>query len=232
MVQYHDGRLARRKPLADAAMKEMGMSADHHHHHHDHHHDNRYSDMQARVRALETVLTEKGLIDPAAIDVIVETYETKVGPRNGAHVVAKAWSDPQFAEWLKEDATAAIASLGYAGRQGEHMRAVFNTPETHNLVVCTLCSCYPWAVLGLPPVWYKAPAYRSRAVIDPRGVLTEFGLTLPDDKKIRVWDSTAELRYLVIPERPDGTENMSEEELAKLVSRDAMIGTAIAGVPA
>ncbi|TCV65459.1 nitrile hydratase [Neorhizobium sp. R1-B] len=208
------------------------MSADHHHHHHDHHHDNRYSDMQARVRALETVLTEKGLIDPAAIDVIVETYETKVGPRNGAHVVAKAWSDPQFAEWLKEDATAAIASLGYAGRQGEHMRAVFNTPETHNLVVCTLCSCYPWAVLGLPPVWYKAPAYRSRAVIDPRGVLTEFGLTLPDDKKIRVWDSTAELRYLVIPERPDGTENMSEEELAKLVSRDAMIGTAIAGVPA
>lgn len=208
------------------------MSADHHHHHHDHHHDNRYSDMQARVRALETVLTEKGLIDPAAIDVIVETYETKVGPRNGAHVVAKAWSDPQFAEWLQEDATAAIASLGYAGRQGEHMRAVFNTPETHNLVVCTLCSCYPWAVLGLPPVWYKAPAYRSRAVIDPRGVLTEFGLTLPDDKKIRVWDSTAELRYLVIPERPDGTENMSEEELAKLVSRDAMIGTAIAGVPA
>ncbi|WP_105373855.1 nitrile hydratase subunit alpha [Neorhizobium huautlense] len=208
------------------------MSADHHHHHHDHHHDNRYSDMQARVRALETVLTEKGLIDPAAIDVIVETYETKVGPRNGAHVVAKAWSDPQFAEWLKEDATAAIASLGYAGRQGEHMRAVFNTPETHNLVVCTLCSCYPWAVLGLPPVWYKAPPYRSRAVIDPRGVLAEFGLTLPDDKKIRVWDSTAELRYLVIPERPDGTENMSEEELAKLVSRDAMIGTAIAGVPA
>lgn len=210
----------------------MSANHHHHHHHHDHHHDNRYSDMQARVRALETVLTEKGLIDPAAIDVIVETYETKVGPRNGAHVVAKAWSDPQFAEWLKEDATAAIASLGYAGRQGEHMRAVFNTPETHNLVVCTLCSCYPWAVLGLPPVWYKAPPYRSRAVIDPRGVLAEFGLTLPDDKKIRVWDSTAELRYLVIPERPDGTENMSEEELAKLVSRDAMIGTAIAGVPA
>ena len=210
----------------------MSANHHHHHHHHDHHHDNRYSDMQARVRALETVLTEKGLIDPAAIDVIVETYETKVGPRNGAHVVAKAWSDPQFAEWLKEDATAAIASLGYAGRQGEHMRAVFNTPETHNLVVCTLCSCYPWAVLGLPPVWYKAPPYRSRAVIDPRGVLAEFGLTLPDDKKIRVWDSTAELRYLVIPERPDGTENMSEEELAKLVSRDAMIGTAIAGAPA
>ena len=212
------------------------MSADHHHHHdhdldQDHHHDNRYSDMQARVRALETVLTQKGLIDPAAIDAIVETYETKVGPRNGAHVVAKAWSDPQFTEWLRTDATAAIASLGYTGRQGEHMRAVFNTPETHNLVVCTLCSCYPWAVLGLPPVWYKAPAYRSRAVIDPRGVLAEFGLTLPEDKKIRVWDSTAELRYLVIPERPDGTEIMSEEEHAILVSRDAMIGTAIAGAP-
>jgi nitrile hydratase len=185
--------------------------------------------MQARVRALETVLTEKGLIDPAAIDAIVETYETKVGPRNGAHVVAKSWADPEFRAWLERDATAAIASLGYMGRQGEHMRAVFNTPETHNLVVCTLCSCYPWAVLGLPPVWYKAPAYRSRAVIDPRGVLAEFGLSLPDTKKIRVWDSTAELRYLVIPERPEGTEGMSEEALARLVSRDSMIGTAIAG---
>ncbi|CAN7350942.1 nitrile hydratase subunit alpha [Neorhizobium sp. LjRoot104] len=214
------------------------MSEDHHHHDHDHHHhghghdhahDNRYSDMQARVKALETVLTEKGLIDPKAIDEIVETYETKIGPRNGARVVAKAWSDPDFAEWLRTDATAAIASLGYTGRQGEHMRAVFNTPDTHNLVVCTLCSCYPWAVLGLPPVWYKAPAYRSRAVIDPRGVLAEFGVTLPETKKIRVWDSTAELRYLVIPERPDGTDGLSEERLADLVSRDAMIGTAIAG---
>ncbi|MFA1625177.1 nitrile hydratase subunit alpha [Rhizobium mongolense] len=202
---------------------------DHDHHHH--HHDNRYSDMQARVKALETVLTEKGLIDPAAIDAIVETYETKIGPRNGAHVVAKAWSDPAFAEWLKSDATAAIASLGYTGRQGEHMRAVFNTPKTHNLVVCTLCSCYPWSVLGLPPVWYKAPAYRSRTVIDPRGVLAEFGLTLPAEKKIRVWDSTAELRYLVIPERPEGTEGLSEQQLAGLVSRDAMIGTAIASAP-
>ena len=200
-------------------------------HDHDHHHDNRYTDMQARVKALETVLTEKGLIDPAAIDVIVETYETKIGPRNGAHVVAKAWSDPAFADWLKRDATAAIASLGYAGRQGEHMRAVFNTPDTHNLVVCTLCSCYPWSVLGLPPVWYKAPAYRSRAVIDPRGVIAEFGLGLPEDKKIRVWDSTAELRYIVIPERPAGTEGMNETELADLVSRDAMIGTAIAKNP-
>ncbi|PLK69002.1 nitrile hydratase subunit alpha [Rhizobium sp. TH135] len=203
---------------------------DHHHHHHghDHHHDNQYSDMQARVKALETLLTEKGLIDPAAIDAIVETYETKVGPRNGARVVAKAWVDPEFAGWLKRDATAAIASLGYTGRQGEHMRAVFNTPDTHNLVVCTLCSCYPWSVLGLPPVWYKAPAYRSRAVIDPRGVLAEFGVTLPETMGIRVWDSTAELRYLVVPLRPAGTEGLDEEALAKLVTRDSMIGTGLA----
>lgn len=203
---------------------------DHDHDHH-HHHDNRYSDMQARVRALETVLTEKGLIDPAAIDAIVETYETKVGPRNGARVVAKAWSDPGFSERLKQDATAAIASLGFTGRQGEHMRAVFNAPETHNLVVCTLCSCYPWAVLGLPPVWYKAPAYRSRAVIDPRSVLAEFGVTLPEDTKIRVWDSTAELRYLVVPMRPAGTEGLDEEALVDLVTRDSMIGTGLALAP-
>ena len=196
-----------------------------------HHHDNHFSDMQARVKALETLLTAKGLIDPKAIDAIVETYETKIGPRNGAHVVAKAWTDPDFAAWLKEDATTAIASLGYTGRQGEHMRAVFNTPETHNLVVCTLCSCYPWSVLGLPPVWYKAPAYRSRAVIDPRGVLAEFDLVLPEGQAIRVWDSTAELRYLVIPERPAGTEALGEAELAALVSRDAMIGTAIVRQP-
>lgn len=210
------------------------MHDDHEHHHghaHDHGHDNRYTDMQARVRALETVLVEKGLIDPKAVDAIVETYETKIGPKNGARVVAKAWSDPVFADWLKADATAAIASLGYTGRQGEHMRAVFNTPGTHNLIVCTLCSCYPWAVLGLPPTWYKAPAYRSRAVIDPRGVLAEFGLALPKETKIRVWDSTAELRYLVIPERPDGTDGLDEQALAALVSRDAMIGTAVAGVP-
>jgi nitrile hydratase subunit alpha len=212
------------------------MSGGNSHYHHDedghhHHHDNRYTDMQARVKALETLLTEKGLIDPAAIDAIVETYETRVGPRNGAAVVAKAWSDPAFAEWLKSDATGAIASLGYTGRQGEHMRAVFNTPETHNLVVCTLCSCYPWSVLGLPPVWYKAPAYRSQAVIDPRGVLAEFGLTLPESTGIRVWDSTAELRYLVIPQRPGDTDGLSETELTALVSRDAMIGTAVAGVP-
>ncbi|WP_349437861.1 nitrile hydratase subunit alpha [Pararhizobium sp. A13] len=199
------------------------------HDHDDHdHHDNHFSDMQARVKALETVLTQKGLIDPAAIDAIVETYETKVGPRNGARVVAKAWSEPDFADWLARDATAAIASLDYTGRQGEHMRAVFNTPETHNLVVCTLCSCYPWAVLGLPPVWYKAPPYRSRAVINPRGVLEEFGLTLHETKKIRVWDSTAELRYIVIPERPEGTEGLDQEALADLVTRDSMIGTGLA----
>ena len=206
-----------------------GHSHDDDHHHHDH--DNSYSDMQARVKALETLLTEKGLIDPAAIDRIVESYETKIGPRNGAQVVAKAWADPAFDDWLRRDATAAIASLGFTGRQGEHMRAVFNTPDTHNLVVCTLCSCYPWSVLGLPPVWYKAPAYRSRAVIDPRGVLAEFGVTLPEETRIRVWDSTAELRYLVIPQRPAGSEGLDEVALADLVSRDAMIGTAVARSP-
>jgi len=195
---------------------------------HDHDHDNELDPFAARVRALETILARKGLIDPAAIDVIVDTYETKIGPRNGARVVAKAWSDPAYADWLRRDATAAIESLSYTGRQGEHMQAVFNTEETHNLVVCTLCSCYPWSVLGLPPVWYKAPPYRSRAVIDPRGVLEEFGLSLPATTRIRVWDSTAELRYLVVPARPEGTEGWSEDRLAGLVSRDAMIGTALA----
>ena len=202
-----------------------------HDHDRDHGHDNHFSPTEARVRALETILTEKGLIDPAAIDAIVETYETKVGPRNGARVVARAWRDPDFADWLRQDATAAIASLGFTGRQGEHMQAVFNTGDTHNLVVCTLCSCYPWSVLGLPPVWYKAPPYRSRAVIDPRGVLDEFGLVLPKDKKIRVWDSTAELRYLVVPQRPAGAEGWSEEQLADLVTRDSMIGTGLALEP-
>jgi len=195
---------------------------------HSHNHGNDMDPMTARVRALETILTEKGLIEPAAIDAIIETYEKHVGPRNGAKVVAKAWTDAEFRDWLERDATAAIASMGYTGRQGEHMRAVFNTPDTHNLVVCTLCSCYPWSVLGLPPVWYKSPPYRSRAVADPRGVLAEFGLTLPADSRIRVWDSTAELRYLVIPERPAGTETMSEDQLAGLVTRDSMIG---AGLP-
>ncbi|MGN8022434.1 nitrile hydratase subunit alpha [Phyllobacterium sp. 22229] len=203
------------------------MSHDHDHHHH----DNELDPMAARVRALETILTEKGLVDPDAINAIVDTYETKVGPRNGARVVAKAWVDAEFNAWLRRDATAAIASLSYTGRQGEHMQAVFNTPETHNLVVCTLCSCYPWSVLGLPPVWYKSPPYRSRAVIDPRGVLAEFDLVLPDTTNIRVWDSTAELRYLVIPLRPQGTDGWSEEQLATLVTRDSMIGTGLARVP-
>jgi nitrile hydratase len=198
-------------------------------HDHDDPHDNDLDPMDARVRALETILTQKGLIDPAAIDVIVDTYQTKIGPRNGAKVVAKAWTDPTYADWLKRDATAAIAALGFTGRQGEHMQAAFNTADTHNLVVCTLCSCYPWSVLGLPPVWYKAPAYRSRAVIDPRGVLEEFGLKLSSDTKIRVWDSTAELRYLVVPMRPAGSDGMDEDQLADLVTRDSMIGTAIAG---
>lgn len=196
--------------------------------HHHHHHDNDLDPFAARVKALETILTEKGLIDPAAIDAIVETYEHKVGPRNGARVVARAWTDPEFAAWLKRDATAAIASLGYMGRQGEHMQAVFNTPETHNLVVCTLCSCYPWTVLGVPPVWYKAPSYRSQAVINPRVVLAEFGLKLSEDARIRVWDSTAELRYMVVPMRPVKTDGLREDELAKLVTRDSMIG---AGLP-
>ena len=204
-------------------------------HEHDHDHDHEGSDLSPialRVKALESLLVEKGYVDPAALDVLIETYETKVGPRNGARVVAKAWSDPAYAEWLKRDATAAIGSLGYEGRQGEHMVALFNSPEVHNMVVCTLCSCYPWPVLGLPPVWYKSMPYRSRAVIEPREVLSEFGVTLPDGKQVQVWDSTAEVRYLVIPERPAGTEGWSEEQLAGLVSRDAMIGTGLANVPA
>lgn len=204
----------------------------HDHHHHDHEHDNHFTPIEARVKALESLMVEKGYVDPAALDVIIDTYETKVGPRNGARVVAKAWSDPAYAARLKQDATAAIAELGYTGRQGEHMVSVWNTPDEHNMVVCTLCSCYPWSVLGLPPVWYKSPPYRSRAVIDPRGVLAEFGVTLPETTRIRVWDSTAEIRYLVIPDRPAGTEGWSEERLADLVTRDAMIGTGLARQPA
>ena len=183
------------------------------------------SEIELRVRALESILVEKGYVQPAAIDALAETYETKVGPRNGAQVVAKAWSDPAFHEWLLSDATAAIASLGFGGRQSEHMVALENTAEEHHLVVCTLCSCYPWAVLGLPPVWYKSAPYRSRAVIDPRGVLEDFGVRLPATTSIRVWDSTAEIRYLVIPMRPDGTDDLDERELAGLVTRDSMIGT-------
>ena len=205
---------------------------DHHHphdHDHDHdHHGSELSPMEARVRALESILVEKGYVEPAALDAIIDTYETKIGPRNGARVVARAWSDPAYAQRLRDDATAAIGEFGFSGRQGEHMVAVFNDDETHHMVVCTLCSCYPWPVLGLPPVWYKSAPYRSRVVIDPRSVLAEFGLQLPAAKKVRVWDSTAEIRYLVIPQRPAGTEGMSEEELAELVTRDSMIGTGLA----
>ena len=208
------------------------MTASSHHDDHDHSHsDNNLSEMDLRVRALESLLVEKGYVDPGAIEAIVQTYETKIGPRNGAAVVAKTWSDPAFRAWLMRDATEAIASLGFTGRQGEHMVAVENTPQQHNLVVCTLCSCYPWSVLGLPPTWYKSPPYRSRAVIDPRGVLAEFGVNLPAATRIRVWDSTAELRYLVVPQRPEGTEAFSEEALAALVTRDSMIGVGLARHP-
>ncbi len=193
---------------------------------HEHAHQAVPSDPALRVKALESLLVEKGLVDPAALDALIDTYEHKIGPRNGARVVARAWVDPAYKQRLLANATAAIAEFGYAGTQGEHMVAIENTPQVHNLVVCTLCSCYPWSVLGLPPVWYKSAPYRSRAVIDPRGVLREFGLDLPETVEVRVWDSTAELRYLVLPERPAGTEHLSEEELAALVSRDAMIGVA------
>lgn len=199
-------------------------------HGHDHEHSH-LDETDLRVRALQTVLTQKGYIEPAALDEIVDTYQTRIGPRNGARVVAKAWSDPAFRDWLRRDASAAIASLGYAGRQGEHMVAVENTPQVHNMVVCTLCSCYPWPVLGLPPVWYKSAPYRSRAVRDPRGVLADFGVTLPPGKEVRVWDSTAEVRYLVIPERPAGSEGLGEEQLAALVTRDSMIGTGLPKSP-
>jgi nitrile hydratase len=201
-----------------------------HHHGHDHGHSE-LSDIELRVRALESILTEKGYVDPAAIDVLVETYETRIGPRNGAKVVAKAWADPAYREWLLTDATPAIAALGFTGRQGEHMVAVENTAEEHNMVVCTLCSCYPWPVLGLPPVWYKSAPYRSRAVLDPRGVLAEFGVELPRTTRIRVWDSTAEIRYLVVPMRPEGTEGLDEDALADLVTRDSMIGVGLARLP-
>jgi nitrile hydratase len=185
--------------------------------------------LELRVRALEQQLTDKGYIDPAALDVLIDAYQTKIGPRNGARVVARAWCDAEFHRWLLSDATAAIASLGFTGRQGEHMVAVENTPQVHNLVVCTLCSCYPWAVLGLPPTWYKSAPYRARAVNDPRGVLREFGVELPATTQIRIWDSTAEVRYLVLPLRPAGSEHLSEAALAALVTRDSMIGTGLVG---
>jgi nitrile hydratase len=196
-----------------------------------HSHSTPPSDTALRVKALESLLIEKGLVDPAALDALIDTYENKVGPRNGAAVVARAWVDPDYKARLMADATAAIAELGFTGRQGEHMVVVENTPEVHNMVVCTLCSCYPWTVLGLPPVWYKAAPYRARAVKDPRGVLGDFGVELAEDVEIRVWDSTSEVRYLVLPERPPGTEGLSEAELTALVTRDSMIGTGLALTP-
>jgi nitrile hydratase subunit alpha len=211
------------------------MTEDAQHPHEDHsHNDAEHSelgDMDLHVRALRTVLEQKGYIDPAALDVLIDTYETKIGPRNGARVVAKAWTDQPFREWLLADATAAIASLGFGGRQGEMMVAVENTESIHNLVVCTLCSCYPWPVLGLPPTWYKSAPYRSRAVKDPRGVLAEFGIQVSDAVEVRIWDSTAEVRYLVIPQRPPGTGNLSEAQLAELVTRDSMIGAGLPRIP-
>jgi nitrile hydratase len=206
------------------------------HDRHDHDHPNKHaaplSGPALRVKTLESLLTEKGLIDPAALDALIDTYEHKVGPRNGAKVVARAWTDRAYKQRLLMNASAAIAELGFTGRQGEDMVVVENTPTVHNLVVCTLCSCYPWPVLGLPPVWYKSAPFRSRAVIDPRGVLREFGVEISDDVEVRVWDSTAELRYLVLPERPPGTERMSADELEALVTRDAMIGVAKVQAPA
>jgi nitrile hydratase len=204
------------------------MAEHEHDHDHDHHdHGSELSETQLRVRALETVLTEKGYIDPAAIDAIIEAYETKIGPRNGAVVIAKAWADPAFKKALLADATKAVGTLGHVSRVGDHLVAVENTEKRHNMIVCTLCSCYPWEILGLPPVWYKSAPYRSRAVKDPRGVLSDFGVTLPKDTEIRVWDSTAETRFIVLPMRPAGTEGWSEEKLADLVTRDSMIGTGL-----
>ena len=202
------------------------MPHDHQHSHDESDSSNLPSDPALRVKALESLLVEKGLIDPAALDAIVDTYEHKIGPRNGAKVVARAWTDPEFKRRLLADATAAIGAMGYLGRQGEHMVVVENTPAVHNLVVCTLCSCYPWPVLGLPPVWYKSDAYRSRAVIEPRGVLREFGVDIADDVEVRVWDSTAEIRYLVLPQRPSNSDGLSEAQLAELVTRDSMVGVA------
>ncbi|MDQ5180303.1 nitrile hydratase subunit alpha [Klebsiella variicola subsp. variicola] len=200
-------------------------------HQHDNDHTEPPADIELRVRALESLLQEKGLIDPAALDELIDTYEHKVGPRNGAQVVAKAWSDPEYKRRLLADATAAIAELGFSGVQGEDMQVVENTPDVHNVTVCTLCSCYPWPVLGLPPVWYKSAPYRSRIVIDPRGVLAEFGVNIPESKEVRVWDSSAELRYLVLPERPAGTDGWSEAQLIELVTRDSMIGTGLVAAP-
>lgn len=201
------------------------------HDHHDHPHALLPPDPALRVRALETILTRKGLIDPAALDAIIDTYETKIGPKNGAQVVARAWSDPAFKAALLNDATAVVSEMGFYGRQGEHIVAVENTPAVHNMVVCTLCSCYPWPLLGIPPAWYKSDAYRARAVREPRKVLAEFGVVLPDETSVRVWDSTAEVRYLVVPMRPEGTDGWDVDALADIVTRDAMVGTAVVSAP-
>jgi nitrile hydratase subunit alpha len=198
---------------------------------HDHGEGSELSEVELRVRALESLLTEKGYVDPAALDEMIDIYENRVGPRNGASVVARAWADAEYRRWLLDDGSAAIADMGYTGRQGEDMVVLENTPARHNMVVCTLCSCYPWPVLGLPPMWYKSAPYRSRVVIDPRGVLAEFGVTLPDGMDVRVWDSTSEIRYLVLPLRPEGTEGWSQQQLADIVTRDSMIGTGVVAVP-
>jgi nitrile hydratase len=221
-------RMVRRLPAQARQGYDVAVTRDHSHGNDDHGDHSELSELELRVRALHTVLEQKGYIESAALDALIDAYQTKIGPRNGARVIARAWVDPAFREWLLTDATAAIASLGYSGRQGEHMVAVENTRSRHNLVVCTLCSCYPWSVLGLPPTWYKSAPYRARAVRDPRGVLGDFGVTLPESTEIRVWDSTAEVRYLVIPMRPHGTGHLNEEQLAALVTRDSMIGTGLA----
>jgi nitrile hydratase subunit alpha len=236
MADAGDRPVGRRKFLSEAAASTAGLvvtphigsakRADLRTHEQDQGHQDAPSDVALRVKALESILVEKGMVDPATIDAVIDTYESKVGPRNGARVVARAWVDSAYRKRLLADGTTAIGEFGYGGSQGEHMVVVENTPTVHNLVVCTLCSCYPWPVLGLPPTWYKSAPYRSRAVIDPRGVLREFGVTLTDDVQVRVWDSTAEIRYLVLPERPSGTEGMTEEQLAALVTRDAMVGVA------
>ena len=217
---------SRRRFMAVTGGAAMEGHAHGQEHGHDHNHQVVPSDPALRTKALESLLVEKGLVDPKALDALVDAYENKIGPRNGARVVARAWVDPAYRKRLLADGGAAIAEMGYEGAQGEHMVVVENTPKVHNMVVCTLCSCYPWPVLGLPPVWYKSASYRSRAVIEPRGVLREFGVEIPEDTEVRVWDSTAEIRYLVLPERPAGTEKLSEEELAALVTRDSMIGVA------
>ncbi len=207
----------------------MAKTEDHDHHHHGE--GSELPDIALRVKTLESLLIEKGYVDPDALDALIDVYENKIGPRNGAAVVAKAWTDEGFKTRLLDNATEAIASMGFTGRQGEHMVALENTPDLHNMVVCTLCSCYPWPVLGLPPVWYKSPPYRSRAVADPRGVLEEFGVEMPDETAVRVWDSTAEIRYMVVPMRPQGTEGWGEDRLSELVTRDSMIGTGLALTP-